>query len=118
MSPIGDILPGNESQVRPLVQLTFWEQRKVWKDFLDTGIEITAHNIKKFISCKATDTGRSVDLTDQISQEYMAAVLCMLEQVRIAQNDHWQTTFRQAGLLWNRVIRKKILSKKSGNGHG
>jgi len=58
-----------------------------------------------------------VDLTDQISKEYMDAVQAMLEQVCIAQNDHWQKTSRQAGLLWNRVIQEKILSKESGNGH-
>ena len=116
LSPIGDILPRNEFQARPLVQLNFVEQRKVWKSFLNTGIEITAHNIKKFISsCKASDQGKPVDLTNQISQEYMAAVLGMLEQVRVAQNDHWQKTSSQAGLLWNRVIREKILSKEYGN---
>jgi hypothetical protein len=119
LSPIGDILPGNEFQVRPLVQLDLFEQRKAWKDFLDTGMEITALNIKKFITaCKATDKAKPVDLTNQISQAYMDAVQAMLEQVRVAQNDHWQKTSRQAGLLWNQVIREKILSKESGNGHG
>ncbi len=57
-----------------------------------------------------------VDLTDQISDEYMVAVQQMMEQVRIAQHDHWQQTSRQAALLWNRVIREKILSKGAGNG--
>ena len=120
LSPIGDILPGNESQVRPLVKLNPFEQRKAWKTFLDTGMEITAPNIKKFIAgCKTSAKGTSVvDLTDQISKEYIDAVHAMLEQVRIAQNDHWLKTSRQAGLLWNRVIREKILSKESGNGRG
>ena len=59
-----------------------------------------------------------MDLTDQISKEYMDAVQAMLEQVRIAQNDHWLKTSRQAGLLWTSVIREKILSKEPGNGHG
>ncbi len=120
LSPIGDILPGNESQVRPLVKLDPVEQRKVWKNFLNTGMEITTPNIKKFIAgCKTSAKGTPVvDLTDQISREYMDAVWVMLEQVRIAQNDHWQKTSRQAGLLWNRVIQEKILSKESGNGRG
>jgi len=117
LSPIGDFLPGNESQVRLLVQLDPLEQRKVWKNFLTTGMEITAPNIKKFIAAgKQADKGRPVDLTDQISREYMAAVRAILEQVRIAQNDQWHKTSRQAGLLWNRVIREKILSKSSDNG--
>ena len=120
LSPIGDILPTNEFQVRPLVRLDPVEQRKAWKTFLNTGMEITAPNIKKFIAeCKTSAKGIPVvDLTDQISKEYMDAVQVMLEQVRIAQNDHWLKTSRQAGLLWNQVIREKILSKESGNGHG
>lgn len=118
LSPIGDILPANESQTRPLVQLNSLEQRKVWKDFLNTGKEITAFNIRKFITaCKVTDKGKPVDLTGQISCEYMDAVQAMLEQVCLAQNDHWQKTSRQAGLLWNQVVREKILSKKPDNGH-
>jgi hypothetical protein len=120
LSPIGDILPENEYQVRPLIKLDPFEQRKAWKTFLKSGMEITAPNIKKFITgSKTFAKGKPVeDLTDQISKEYMDAVLGMLEQVRIAQNDHWQETSRQAGLLWSQVIREKILSKESGNGHG
>jgi len=118
LSPIGEILPGNESQVRPLTQLDPLEQRKVWKNFLNTGIDITAPNIKKFITARKKVDSKPADLTDQISKEYMDAVSGMLEQVRIAQHDHWQKTSRQAGLLWNRVIREKILSKEHENGHG
>lgn len=120
LSPIGEILPANEFQVRPLVKLDRVGQRKAWKTFLNTRMEITAPNIKKFIDgCKKPAKGTPVvDLTDQISKEYMDAVQVMLEQVRIAQNDHWLKTSRQAGLLWNQVIREKILSKESINGHG
>jgi len=122
LSPIGDILPGNESQVRPLAPLDPMEQRKIWKAFLKTAMEITAPNIKQFIdSAKTGDTGNKdelVDLTDQVSKAYMNAVQAMLDQVRLAQQDHWQKTSRQAGLLWNRVIRERILSKEKGNGHG
>ena len=55
-------------------------------------------------------------MTEQISTEYMAAVKAMIEQVRVAQHDHWQTTSRQAALLWHRVIREKILSKETDHG--
>jgi hypothetical protein len=122
LSPIGDILPNNESQVRPLAPLDPIEQRKIWKAFLKTAMEITAPNIKQFIdSAKENDTGSKdepVDLTDQVSKAYMDAVQAMLDQVRLAQQDHWQKTSRQAGLLWNRVIREKILTRENGNGHG
>lgn len=116
LSPIGDILPGNEAQTRPLAQLHPFEQRKVWRDFLDTGMEITAPNIKRFIAeSKAARKEKSIDLTDRISPEFMSVVQQMLEQVRLAHNDQWRKTSRQAALLWNRVIREKITSKEKTN---
>ena len=117
LSPIGDRLPGNETQTRSLVPLSPLEQRKIWKDFLSTGMEITAHNIKNFIDeRKATENKPSSDHTDQISDEYMDAVQAMLGQVRYAQNDRWQKTSRGAALLWNRVIQEKIISREAGDG--
>jgi hypothetical protein len=47
----------------------------------------------------------------------MNAVQEMLGQIRLAQNDHWQKTSRQAALLWNQVIREKIVSKGAGDGN-
>jgi hypothetical protein len=110
LSPIGDILPGNETQTRPLIQLGPTEQQKIWRDFLNTGMDINARNIKKFIDgCKAKEKNKPVDLTNRISSDYLNGVQEMLNQIQIAQNDHWQKTSRQAALLWNRVIREKIL---------
>ena len=99
-----------------MAQLEPVEQRKVWKDFLNSGMEITALNIKKIIRAKTINRNNSTDLSDQISSEYMATVQLMMEQVRVAQHDHWQQTSRQAALLWNRVIKEKILSKGADNG--
>ncbi len=116
LSPIGDTLPGNEAQTRPLVQLDPTEQRKIWKDFLNTGKSINARNIKQFIDeQKEKEKSKPVDRTDQISSEYMDVVQEMLSQIRLAQNDHWQKTSRQAALLWNRVIHEKIVSREAGN---
>ncbi len=115
LSPIGDRLPGNEAQTRPLVPLSPPEQRKIWKDFLNTGVEITARNIKNFIDERKEKENSPPDYTDQISDEYMAAVQVMLNQVRYAQNDKWQKTSRQAALLWHRVIQEKILSWEEGH---
>jgi len=118
LSPNGDILPVNEAQVRPLVQLGPLEQRKVWKEFIDSGMEITAPNIKKFISERNKPAvNKPIDLTEQISPDYMRAVEEMLSQVRVAQQEYWQTTSRQAALLWNRVLRETILSKEINNEH-
>ena len=49
LSPIGDRVPANESQVRPLTQLDALEQRSIWKAIIGSGMELTARNIKKFI---------------------------------------------------------------------
>ena len=116
LSPIGDILPGNESQTRSLIQLDPVKQRKIWRDFLKSGMDINARNIKKFID-ERKEKGKPVDLTDQISSDYMNGVQEMLGQIRVAQNDHWQKTSRQAALLWHRVMREKILSTEMNNGH-
>ena len=118
LSPIGDRLPGNEAQTRPLVPLSPPEQRKIWKEFLNTKVEVTARNIQKFIDeRKAKENIADPDLVDQIGDEYMAAVQKMLNQVQYAQNDQWQQTSRQAALLWNRVIQEKIVSRENGNGN-
>lgn len=115
LSPIGNKLPVNESQIRPLARLNPLEQRAAWKRFLATGKELTALNIKDFIR-PGKPSNPPVDQTDIITDEYMAAVSAMMEQICIAQNDQWQKTSRQAAILWNRVIREKILSKEANNG--
>lgn len=116
LSPIGDILPANESQVRPLARLAPHEQRRLWKDFVKSGSEPTTLSIKKFIDARKTKPRSKKDLTDRITQEYMAAVKAMLDQVRVSRQDHWQSTSRQAALLWNRVIREMILKREADHG--
>ncbi len=116
LSPIGDRLPGNETQTRPLVPLSPPEQRKIWKDFLDTGMEMSACNIKTFITGRKAKEDNSPDHTDQISDEYMAAVKEMMKQIRYAQNDQWQKTSHQAALLWHRVMQEAIVAREVGNG--
>ena len=116
LSPIGEVLPANEAQVRHLASLSPLEQRRIWKDFLDSVTELTARNIKRFIDSRNIKKTNPPDLSGRITPEYMAAVKALLEQVRMARNDNWQATSRQAALLWNRVVREKILSKEAGNG--
>lgn len=118
LSPIGEILPENESQVRALTQLEPFDQRKIWREFLKTGKELTALNIRKFISsCRNRPDKTQVDETEIISDSYREAVQAMLDQISLAQNDGWQTTSRQAGLFWNRVMKEKILlDQKRHNG--
>ena len=116
LSPIGDVLPANESQVRHLASLKPLEQRRIWKDFLASGTELTAQNIKRFITARDMKKPDPPDWSDRITPGYMAAVKIMLEQVRVARHDNWQGTSRQAALLWHRVIQENILSKEAGDG--
>lgn len=115
LSPIGDILPENEAQVRPLARLTPCEQRELWKDFVKSGAEVSARSIKKFIDARKASP-QTPDLSERISKEYKAAVKVMLDQVRVARQDHWQETSRQAALLCNRVVREMILDKDADHG--
>ena len=111
LSPIGDILPENESQVRSLASLAPAAQRKIWRDFLMTDMELSALNIRKYINSSITDNhSMEADLTEIISDTYKEATLAMLEQIRQAQSDGWQSTSQEAGLFWNRVMKEKIMS--------
>jgi hypothetical protein len=38
LSPIGDTLPENEAQLRALVKLTPFDQRRIWRDFIGAGL--------------------------------------------------------------------------------
>jgi len=116
LSPIGDILPENESQVRPLARLTPLEQRELWKDFVTSGSELTARTIKMFIDARKTKPQSKPDLSERMTEGYRCAVNAMRDQVRVARQDHWQGTSRQAALLWNRVIREMILEKDVDRG--
>ena len=113
LSPIGERLPQNESQVRPLSKLDAFDQRQAWHAFLRSGKELKPVNISKFISAyiagpEATAGGASIEI---ISRDYLEAVEAVLYQIRIAQNDRWQTTCREAALYWNAVMKEKILWK-------
>ncbi len=110
LSPIGEILPVNEAQSRPLAELNDTEQRSIWRAFLKTKADITSRNIRQFITEKrSANTDNNCDLSDTISSGYKCAVNAMLTQVRIARQNGWQRTSRQAALLWNRVVRETIL---------
>ena len=116
LSPIGDVLPENESQVRPLVSLTPLERESIWRQFLDSGLELTAANIRRLVSGLNKSAARPDNQFDQttiISENYKKAVLAMIEQIRQAQNNRWQSTSKEAALFWNRVIKDKILQKVS-----
>jgi hypothetical protein len=110
LSPIGDILPENEAQLRPLVQLEPFDQRRIWRAFLSSGTELTASNVRRFVlKTWASDTKAGNERTEMVSAAYKQAVMAMLEQIRLARQDDWCSTSRQAALFWLRVMKDKIL---------
>ena len=113
LSPIGDILPKNEAQARPLTELDPFHQRKAWQEFLKSGMEQNARNIGKFLSkyLRKQNSAPHAGTIEIISQDYKSAVTVMLNQIRMAQNDRWRSTSREAALYWNKVMREKILWK-------
>lgn len=116
LSPIGDgILPQNESQARALARLKAIDQRNIWREFIASGTTMNASNIRRFIKMRKKKVIPGVEpkptnLIDIISSNYKRAVTAMLEQIQLAQNDHWQSTSRQAALFWLRVMQEKIVS--------
>jgi hypothetical protein len=114
LSPIGDILPLNEAQCRLLTPFESFDQRKIWREFLQTGVALTARQLRNFISAY-TGQGQTPrdDQIETISDCYQSAVFDMLYQIRVARSDNWQSTSRQAAIYWNTVMKQKIVWEKS-----
>ncbi len=115
LSPIGDgILPENESQARVLAHLKKDDQRKIWREFISSGIAMNAANIRKFANSRTKKSmpvkQSKSNLIDIISVGYKKAVMAMLEQIQLAQNNDWENTSRQAALFWLKVMKEKIIS--------
>ncbi len=109
LSPIGDVLPKNEAQVRPLAKLDQFSQRRVWGDFLKTEKPLTALNIKKFVSAHLGGHKTGTSFVEVISKDYKEAVSAMLSQISMAKNDRWKSTSQRTALYWNKVMKEKIL---------
>ncbi|MCA1766387.1 MAG: DNA methylase [Desulfobulbaceae bacterium] len=115
LSPIGDgILPQNESQARVLARENKDEQRRLWRGFVSSGMALNAANIRTFIRSQkkapAAQKSKTAQLVEIVSAGYKATVMAMLEQIRRAKNDAWQTTSKQAALFWVKVMKEHILT--------
>ncbi len=110
LSPIGERLPQNEAQARPLTRLSALDQRKFWREFIRSDFPLKASTISRCVSTfiGKKKSGPTIDLTTIISKDYQLAVINMLEQIRQAQNDRWKSTSRPAALYWNKVMKEKI----------
>jgi hypothetical protein len=109
LSPIGELLPKNEAQIRPLTKLDAFSQRRLWRDFLKTGKTLSALNIKKFVSAHLAEQNTKAVFLEVISNDYKQAVGSMLSQISIAKNDNWKSTSQKTALYWNNVMKEKIL---------
>jgi len=108
LSPIGETLPKNEAQVRPLTQLDPHSQRQVWRKFLSTGKPHSALNISKFVAAHLGQQNPKKPFKEIISKDYQEAVRTMLTQITVAQNDRWRKTSQKTALYWNTVMKEKI----------
>ncbi len=110
LSPIGERLPQNEAQTRPLTRLSALDQRKFWRVFIRSDFPLKASTISRCVSAfiGKKKSGPTIDLTTIISKDYHLAVTNMFEQIRLAQNDRWKNTSRPAALYWNKVMKEKI----------
>ena len=108
LSPIGELLPQNEAQARPLTKLDAFSQRRLWRDFLKTGKTLTAVNIKKFVSAQLGVQNTKAPFIELISNDYQQAVREMLSQISLAQNNGWKSTSQKTALYWNKVMKEKI----------
>jgi hypothetical protein len=111
LSPIGEKLPENEAQLRPLIHLSPSDQCKIWRDFLATGTELKARNIRRFVLTYMSCEKKGIDQSELISVDYKNAVMTMLKEITLARQDGWQNTSRDAGLFWLRVMKEKIVSR-------
>jgi hypothetical protein len=107
LSPIGDVLPKNEAQARPLTKLDAHSQQKAWRGFLKTQKPLSALNIKRFISLD--EPRQPLRFVEVVSEGYKQAVSAMLYQITIAQNERWRSTTQSSALYWNKVMKEKIL---------
>lgn len=111
LSPIGDALPENEAQSRPLRRLKPVDQRRLWREFLAAGVELNARNIGRFAAKFLSKERARIDLTTIVSPGFKAAAMAMLRQIGAAREDGWRATSREAALFWLKVMREKILAK-------
>jgi hypothetical protein len=112
LSPIGDgVLPENESQTRALARLKKNDQRRIWGEFVSSGTTLSASNIGIFVKMRIKQPVGQLKPSpriDVISSGYKEAVMAMLEQIRLAHNDNWTETSKEAGLFWLKVMKERI----------
>ncbi len=108
LSPIGDSVPNNEAQARPLTGFSPTKIKTLWHLFLQSEQPITARNIRRFIFQQRKKNESKMPSTERISEAYQQAVENLLLQIDINNKEHWKTTSLKTALRWNKVCLNKI----------
>ena len=78
---------------------------------------MTAANIARLVSKfkqsaeKQEAQSNPPDPTSIISKGYQDAVMAMIEQIRLAKSDRWQSTSKEAAIFWLKVMENKIMQQ-------
>jgi len=103
--PIGNILPLNESQTRPLTKLASNEQKLAWQYALDIANsesrQVTSLDVIKAIDSVKTKTNLDIKQNklakiDVISVEFKKSYEDFFEVINNAMNNEWKTTSKEA----------------------
>ncbi len=108
LSPIGDSVPNNEAQARPLTVFSTSKIKTLWHLFLQSEQPITARNIRRFIFQQHKKNTAKKPSMERISEAYQQAVENLLLQIDINNKEHWKTTSLKTALRWNKVCLNKI----------
>jgi hypothetical protein len=109
LSPIGNIIPKNEAQARPLTVLSRTDLETVWFLFLKSKQALTAINIRRFVLDYLQKNGKTMGGNNLISEDYQQAVQALLYQIQVSQDTNWECTTRKTALYWNKIMREKII---------
>jgi len=124
LSPIGDIQPANEAQIRPLTKLETAEaQQEAWEMVIETAPEgkITARHVSKVVSemldantrkevgKKGKKMRQIIDETERMDEDFKDAFDAFFSEVRTARINGWETTSREAALRCVEITKSLIV---------
>lgn len=108
VSPIGDSVPNNEAQARPLTPFPPTQIKTLWRLFLQSEQPLTARNIRRFVLQQTQKHPAKMPAMELMSEAYQQAIQTLLQQIEINQKENWKTTSVKAALRWNKVCLRKI----------
>lgn len=113
---IGEILPMNERQARPLTKLPPEDQVKAWKEVLETCRKPTAHAVERVakqyhneeIKSQYRETKKRVSTESTVSTEFRKGFQAFMDVVAEERNHGWKKTSKKAAIKHISTIIKLI----------